>query len=61
VKQRFCPYCRNFKADTGFKTVVEARSGSRRGMCQPCQEMRKKPHAELVALSMKEKAERTKK
>lgn len=54
-------YCRNWKEDFGFKQVVHSNSGTRRGMCPGCQEMRKKPHSELIALAERDKTERTKK
>jgi len=61
MKQRFCPYCRSFRQDEGFKVIVEVRSGSKRGMCAPCQEVRKLPREKLVAMSNQQKIERTKK
>ena len=59
-KTRFCPYCRNFKADVGFKFVVHDKTGSKRGQCPACQAMRKRPVEELRALAIKERDERRK-
>lgn len=60
MKERYCPYCVRFKHDEGFKTIVHPVTGSKRMMCMPCQEIRKKPHKELVALSKLEKLGRKK-
>jgi hypothetical protein len=54
VKERFCPYCRCFKTDEGFKVVLHPATGSKRMQCTPCQETRKRPRAELVKLAADE-------
>lgn len=57
--QRYCPYCQAFKPDEGFRVVIHIKSGSKRGMCPPCQDLRKKPHAELVAMAEQDKKLKT--
>ena len=57
---RFCMYCSNWRDTAGFKTVLHTQTGSKRGMCPVCQDLRKKPHAELVELAEKEKQLRNK-
>ena len=59
-KTRFCGHCQNFKPEEGFKLLVTP-SGVRRVMCQACQEIRKRPQAELQALADRVKEERKKK
>lgn len=51
---RFCPYCRQHKPDEGFKFVLHVGSGSKRGQCEPCQEIRKLPRAKLNELAKQE-------
>lgn len=58
--QRFCMYCSNWRDTYGFKMVLHTQTGSKRGMCPSCQELRKRPHAELVELAEKEKQQRNK-
>lgn len=55
MNQRFCMYCSRWRDPNCFTSIVDHKSGSKRGMCQPCQEMRKRPHAELVELAEKQK------
>lgn len=55
MKEKYCGYCRRFKSPEGFKKVVHHPSGSTRLMCSMCQEIRKRPHAELVELAEAEK------
>lgn len=54
VKTRFCPYCRQFKPDEGFKFVIHAATLSKRGQCEPCQTTRKLPREKLVAMARDE-------
>jgi hypothetical protein len=61
MSQRFCLYCQKFRLDVGFKFVVHPQTNRTRGMCPACQEVRKKPREELVALAKKQKEERKKK
>lgn len=56
--QRYCPYCQQFKPDKGFKQVLHFKSGSKRGMCPPCQELRKRPREELAAMAEQDKNSR---
>jgi len=58
---RYCPYCQVFKPDKGFKQVLHFKSGSKRGMCQTCQDLRKRPRDELAAMAERDKNERKKK
>lgn len=58
MRERFCPYCVRFRHDEGFRQIVHPQTGSKRGMCPGCQEMRKRPRAELTALAAQEKLER---
>ena len=53
-KQRFCMYCQQFKADTGFKFVVHPKTLTKRGQCPSCQERRKQPREALNALAKQE-------
>lgn len=55
---RFCMYCSKWRDPAGFKTIFHLKSGSKRGMCEPCQEMRKRPRDELEKLALKQKTER---
>lgn len=59
--ERFCPYCQCFRADAGFRTILHPKTMSKRGMCPYCQEKRKRPHSELVAMAEQDKIERKKK
>lgn len=54
MKQRFCPYCRTFRDDVDFKFVIHVKTGSKRGQCTPCQEMRKRPREELQKLAQED-------
>jgi hypothetical protein len=58
---RFCPYCQNFRGDVGFKVIVHFKTQSKRGMCPHCQEVRKRPRADLIAEAGAEKLKRKKK
>lgn len=60
MAERFCPYCRTFRADFGFVKVRHPVNGSSRHMCPPCQEIRKKPREELEALAKRDSDERNK-
>lgn len=51
MKQRFCAYCRTFRSDEGFKTILHAGSNTRRAMCPCCQELRKLPRSTLQAMA----------
>lgn len=53
-------YCSNWRDTAGFKMVLHTPTGSKRGMCPVCQELRKRPRAELVELAEKEKLNRNK-
>ena len=58
MRERYCPYCVRFRHDEGFKQIVHPQTGSKRGMCPSCQEMRKKPRSTLIALAETQKLER---
>lgn len=58
--QRYCGYCRSFKPDEGFKFVLHVNTGSKRGQCPPCQELRKKPRSDLEAMARREQELRSK-
>lgn len=58
MKERYCMYGRHFKPVEGFITIRHEASGTQRGMCTTCQEVRKKPRAELEALAARDKLER---
>lgn len=61
MKEKFCPYCQQFRLDPSWKTVHHGKTGSKRNMCSLCQEIRKKSRDELNALAEKERAERKRK
>jgi len=54
MKSWFCPYCRNFKEDEGWKFVVHGKTLSKRRQCTPCQEKRKLPREDLLRLAREE-------
>jgi hypothetical protein len=58
MKERFCPYCQNFRKDEGFKTIVHPNTGSKRGMCNTCQSLRQKPRKFLTDLAERDRTER---
>lgn len=60
MTDRFCPYCRIFKPDEGFKTILHTSSNTRRGMCPQCQERRKLPRSVLQELADRDKQARKK-
>lgn len=51
MSDRFCPYCRNFREDVGFKPIFHLATQSKRMQCPPCQATRKKPRETLIALA----------
>lgn len=55
---RFCPYCRNYKPDKGFKFVLHPSSGSKRGQCPGCQATRKLPRERLEEMARQDGEDR---
>ena len=60
MKVWFCPYCRNFKEDEGWKFVVHGKTLSKRRQCTPCQEKRKLSRETLEQEAASERAARRK-
>lgn len=60
MSERYCPYCTRFKPDVGFKQILHPPTRSNRGQCPQCQDLRKKPHKELVAMAERDRIERNK-
>jgi hypothetical protein len=59
--EKFCGYCNRFKDGLGFRTILNIRNKSKRGMCPSCQEIRKRPREELEALAKRDSEERKRK
>lgn len=60
MKQRFCAYCRTFRADEGFKTILHTKSNTRRCMCHHCQELRKLPRPVLQEMADRDRQDKKK-
>ena len=55
---KFCSYCRKFKENLGFRTVVSLRTKTPRYMCEPCQDIRKIPQKDLQARADRDREEK---
>lgn len=60
MAQRFCPYCRCFKEDEGFKPVFHLGTQSKRMQCLSCRLTRQRPRQALVLEAAEEGASRRK-
>lgn len=58
VAEKYCAYCRLHRPDQGFKLVFHSSSNTRRAMCPPCQDIRKRPRSELRELAEQERQAR---
>lgn len=58
LRERFCPYCTQFKPDLAFKFVMHLKSQTKRGMCPSCQDRRKLPHSKLIEMAAQDKLDK---